>query len=278
MTLFADYIYRLAGLSLLRCWYTDDAAERRERLVQLAREFETNEMLQFDFATPEHEPRAGYTLWAESYDGENPMITLEERLVKPRLEALFEPGKIALDAGCGTGRHAASMATIGYEVIGTDLTPAMLDIARTKAPTVDFRQGVFEDLPVETDSVDVIVTALAVCHATELTTVFSEFARVLKAGGKLLLSDPHPASSLLGAQAFFAGDGFDLPFVRNQGHPIGDYLNAMIGSGFELDRMEEMPYDAEVLETNPATMLFPDIAASSLEGVPFIVYFEATRT
>lgn len=278
MTLFADYIYGLAGLSLLRRWYTQDSTARRERLLELAAEFETNETLRLEFATPEHEAQAGYTLWAETYDGDNPMITAEEHLVQPRLQALFEPGKVALDAGCGTGRHAATMATIGYEVIGTDLTPAMLEVARAKAPTVDFREGVFEDLPVESASVDLIVTALAVCHATDLGTVFAEFARVLKPGGRLLLSDPHPASAPIGAQAFFQGEGFDLPWVRNRAHPVSSYVNAMVDAGFLIDRMEEPPYDGAFLETNPAMILFPEVTSGALDGLPVILYFEATRS
>lgn len=275
MTLFADYIYGLAGLSLLQRWYTDDAPARRQRLIELAADFETNDVLGLEFATPEHETQAGYSLWADSYDGENAMITAEEQLVQPRLEALFEPGNVALDAGCGTGRHAATMATIGYDVIGTDLTPAMLDVARAKAPTVDFRQGVFEDLPVDSASVDLIVTALAVCHAIDLNIVFAEFARVLKPGGTLLLSDPHPGSAPLGAQAFFQGEGFDLPWVRNRAHPISAYINALGNSGFTIEQMEELPYDEAILETNPAAILFPDVTANALLGLPFIVYFEA---
>lgn len=275
MTLFADYIYGLAGLSLIRRWYTDEASTHRDRLVALAAEFETNDMLQFDFATPEHETQAGYTLWAESYDGDNPMITAEEQLVQPRLQELFAPGMVALDAGCGTGRHAATLAAVGYDVIGTDLTPAMLDVARAKAPAVDFRRGTFEDLPVDDDSVDLIVTALAVCHANDLGSVFAEFARVLRPGGKLLLSDPHPGSEPIGAQAFFPGEGFDLPWVRNRAHPISTYVNSLVGSGFTIERMEELPYDAAILETNPANVLFPDVTMSALDGLPFILYLEA---
>lgn len=275
VTLFADYVFGLAGLGLLRRWYTDEAPLHRDRLVELATSLDTNETLQLEFATPEHEAVAGYTLWAETYDGDNPMIAAEERLVQPRLRELFKPGMVALDAGCGTGRHAATLATLGYDVIGTDLTPAMLDQARAKTPAVDFRQGTFEDLPVDDNSIDLIVTALAVCHATDLAVVFAEFARVLRPGGQVVLSDPHPSSAPIGAQAFFQGEGFDLPWVRNRAHPISTYVNALVASGFAVGRMEELPYDATILETNPANILYPEVTMGALDGLPFILYLEA---
>ena len=85
--------------------------------------------------------------WAEHYDDNNPMIAAEECVVTPRLAELFTPGAAALDAGCDTGRHSAALADMSYHVIGTDLTPAMLNIARAKVPAAEFREGLFENLP-----------------------------------------------------------------------------------------------------------------------------------
>ena len=79
----------------------------------------------------EHDVEEGYTAWAASYDGPNPAIEGEQPIVHGMLEAL-EPG-VALDAACGTGRHAAKLAELGHRVIGVDATEAMLAIARQGA-------------------------------------------------------------------------------------------------------------------------------------------------
>jgi len=242
-TSLGNYVLGLAGLGLLRRWYDDDAATYRDRIVDIAAAYDDSDILQFSFATPELDVETGYTQWSADYDGPgNSMIDAEESVMQPRMAALFQPGMTALDAGCGTGRHAVELASTGYSVIGTDATSAMLDIAAEKLPDADFRSGSFEALPVEDHSVDLITSGLAVCHATDLDVVFAEFARVLKPGGKVLVSDPHPTAGLLGGQAFFSGEGFDLPFIRNQAHPLSTYVSAMVRSGFQIDSLIELPF------------------------------------
>lgn len=275
-TAFGNYVLGLAGLSLTRRWYDPDAATHRTRLIDLASQFESDDVLGLTFATPEMTTEAGYTEWAPNYDGENVMIAAEEGVVTPRLGELFTPGATALDAGCGTGRHTATLAEIGYQVIGVDLTPAMLDIARVKVPAAEFRQGVFEELPVGDNAVDLVTSALAVCHTIDLGAVFAEFARVLRPGGRILISDPHPTAGQLGGQAFYRGEGFDMPFVRNHAHPISDYVTAMINAGFRIDSFAELTHEAATLEPNPAHPFYPDVLDGAMQGIPFVMIWEAT--
>ena len=216
--------------------------------------------------------------WAEHYDDNNPMIAAEECVVTPRLAELFAPGAAALDAGCDTGRHSAALADISYHVIGTDLTPAMLNIARAKVPAAEFREGLFENLPVDDNAVDLVTSALAVCHALDLSVVFNEFARVLRPGGRILLSGPHPTAGQIGGQAFLSGEGFDLPHVRNHAQPISDYVTAMTGTRFHIDSLVELPYDAMTLEMNPGHKFYPQVVDGALKGLPFVLIWEATLT
>lgn len=280
-TRLGNYALGLAGLALVRAWHGDEANDRCRALVDLATRYDTDELLQYAFTTNEHDLVEGYTTWSDNYDtADNPMIVAEEATVIPRLEALFAPGLVALDAGCGTGRHSRTLTDLGYQVIGTDLTPAMLDIARTKVPEADFREGVFEALPLDDASVDLITSALAVCHATHLGPVFAEFARVLKPGGRIVISDPHPVSGLLGGQAFFQDSAAPgtMPFVRNQAHPLADYVAALLAAGFTITGMDEIPYSRAVIEANPTYPLYPATTRTALEGVPFIVVWEAQLT
>ena len=118
----------------------------------------------FDVTFSERAVVPGYTQWSETYDAPatNPALIIEEAIVHPIL-ARLPPGR-ALDVACGTGRHACHPASLGHHVIGVDATPAMLELARAKAPQIDFREGQFETLPVDDGSIDVLTCALALCH------------------------------------------------------------------------------------------------------------------
>src|SRR5512136_2276043 len=76
----------------------------------------------------------------------------QEATVRPVFEAVLErtgvgTGTRYLDAGCGAGMAAQIAAARGAEVSGVDASEAMLAIARSRAPSGDFRQGDLEDLP-----------------------------------------------------------------------------------------------------------------------------------
>jgi len=94
------------------------------------------------------------------------------------------------DIGCGPGRAAAFMAERGLDVVGVDVSQAMLAVARTAHPHIRFEEGQLDVLPIETG-----VLAGAVCWYSiiytppdRLTEAFGELARVLMPGGYLLLA------------------------------------------------------------------------------------------
>src|SRR4051794_28189722 len=100
-----------------------------------------------DIPLTEYEVPEGYTRWAQRYDTPNPAIAREQPIVHALLAGL--PAGRALDAACGTGRHAAKLVELGHQVVGVDATPAMLALARRKVPGVDFRRGDLAGLPVQ---------------------------------------------------------------------------------------------------------------------------------
>lgn len=124
----------------------------------------------------------GYAAWASTYDTmSNALIRVEEPLVTEVLADL-EPGR-ALDAACGTGRHCANLAARGHRVVGVDRSEAMLEVARRKLPTVDFRVGDLQQLPMDDGSVDLAVCALALTHEVHLRPAVAELGRVVRPGG-----------------------------------------------------------------------------------------------
>ena len=276
-TTFGDWVLGLAGLSLLRNWYEVDASERRARLIEIARDYQHNEVLQFPVPITEYAAADGYALWADSYDAPgNPMTAIEHPSMVRRAQQHFETGAVALDAGCGTGRLTSELVSIGYESIGVDVTPQMLAVAEQVVPAADFRDGSFERLPVVDDGVDLIVSGLAVCHADDLHAVFAEFARALRSGGHLVMSNPHPFTASSGGQAFFAHAG-GMPFVRNHPHQVGDYVNALLANDFQVTAVDEIAYDASSVSTNPAASFWPDVVDGAFLGQPFVLVIEATR-
>jgi len=109
----------------------------------------------------------------------------------------LKTGETVLDIGSGGGIDAFLAANrVGKEghVIGVDMTPAMLERAQASADRngyaqVEFRQGEAEKLPVEDTSVDVVISNCVINLTEDKSKAFRETCRVLKAGGRLEISD-----------------------------------------------------------------------------------------
>lgn len=180
----------------------------------------------------------GYAQWASAYDEPgNALLEVEGSVVREILDAL--PVGVALDAACGTGRHAAYLASLGHKVIGVDATPEMLAVARAKVPTGDFRQGELRELPTEDDSVDIVVCAIAASHLQELTPVFAEFARVLRPGGHLVLSDSRGLIGDIGLPLARTRPDGTAGYIQVWSRLASDYLATALPLGFEVRRCEE---------------------------------------
>jgi len=121
--------------------------------------------------------------------------------------ASLKEGDVVLDLGSGAGFDAFLAAQrVGKtgRVIGVDMTPEMVERAKKNAKkgkydNVEFRLGEIEKLPVEDNSIDVIISNCVINLSPDKEMVFKEAHRVLKSSGKLMVSDLVLAKELPGA-------------------------------------------------------------------------------
>lgn len=139
----------------------------------------------------------GLYVGADLADGDAAALASSLGCGVPTAVADLHPGETVLDLGSGAGGDVLiSARRVGPtgRAIGLDMTPEMLDLARTNAAAagvtnVDFLHGYLEEVPLGDDSVDVVMSNCVLNLAADKDVVLAEAARVLRPGGRLAFSD-----------------------------------------------------------------------------------------
>jgi SAM-dependent methyltransferase len=185
--------------------------------------------------------------------------------------ASLKEGETVLDLGSGAGFDcflAAGRVGPKGKVIGVDMTPEMIERARENArkdgvENVEFRLGDIEHLPVEDGSVDVIISNCVINLAPDKGRVFSEAFRVLKPGGRLMVSDivltrPLP-DFVKNSVAAYIGCVAGAALKE-------DYLGAMKQAGFEnVTVQSEAPFPVDCIKTDPMLAALAESLNLSME-------------
>jgi SAM-dependent methyltransferase len=142
---------------------------------------------QFDLEAFRNFERTSHDKLAESYYDAFSAVT--KSAIEPLLKAAHVGnGTRLLDVATGPGTLAAKAAERGARVIGIDIAPAMIELAHTLHPHLDFREGSAEELPLDSSSFDAVISGFGVGHFSRPERVLAEFARVLVPKGRVALS------------------------------------------------------------------------------------------
>ena len=139
---------------------------------------------------PDTQVRAMFDRIARVYDRMNSVMTagMHHRWRERAVDlARVDPGSTALDVATGTGDLAVELARRGAVVTGMDFAPAMLEIARKKAPGLSFEEGDALQLAHPDGSFDAATVGFGARNFADLDRGLAEMARVTKPGGRVVV-------------------------------------------------------------------------------------------
>ncbi len=231
------------------------------------------------FPLGEKEAKEAYDIWSKHYDAQpgNLMLALDETTFSNLIAKLDFTGKTIADIGCGTGRHWEKMyAKQPARMIGFDVSPGMLKVLNSKFPYAETHRINATSLDVlSNNSCDIIVSTLALAHINDLNEAFTEWNRVLKEEGHIIITDYHPDALLKGGDRTFMHNGKQMS-IKNNVYPIPTIRDMLGKRGFKFDEFVEKKIDESVkyyYEKQNALKVY-----ERFKGTPIIYGAHLTRT
>ena len=158
------------------------------------------------------------------------------------------PGERVLDLGCGAAHFTAALSAHGCSVVGTDIAERALERARAVAPGADLRPlGPDGELPLGHREVDLVWCSEVIEHVPDAAALLTEVRRVLRPGGRLLLTTPAHG---LARRVLLAALRFDAHF-----DPLGQHVRF---------------FTARSLRAALAATGFEDIRVTAVGGLPLL--------
>jgi SAM-dependent methyltransferase len=194
--------------------------------------------------------RSGYGEWVSSYEQ-----TVEDAMDIELLEALERvswSGEAA-DLGCGTGRTGAWLREQGVEAIdGVDLTPEMLDVARSRGVHRRLVEADVASSGLVSAAYDLVVTSLVDEHLAELRPLYSEAFRLAKPGATYVLVGYHPLFIMAaGMPTHFDSASGEPVAIETHVHLLSDHTAAAFAAGWQLMELKERVIDDAWLDLKP---------------------------
>ncbi|MFN8637017.1 MAG: methyltransferase domain-containing protein [Chloroflexota bacterium] len=196
--------------------------------------------------------KTGYGEWVTTYERtvEDAMdIELLERLTTPRWSAV----NVAADLGCGTGRTGVWLKGQGVQAIdGVDLTPEMLELARSKGAHRRLVEADVAASGLESGAYDLAVTSLVDEHLSELGPLYREAFRLVRPGGQYVLIGFHPHFIMAsGMPTHFKNAAGEEVAITTHLHLLSEHVAAALAAGWQLVEMQERLIDDRWVELKP---------------------------
>ncbi|MBC8063684.1 MAG: methyltransferase domain-containing protein, partial [Chlorobia bacterium] len=177
--------------------------------------------------------------------------------------------KQVLDVGCGEGRFCRMLTERGATTTGIDITVGLIEEARKRHPEGSYDVGNAEALPYNAASFDIVVSYVVLLDIPDFRAAIREMARVLKPGGKAVVSNLQSYATTIerpwmkdeaGNKLHFAMDNYNEEVgtavewegisIYNYHRPLHSYLNAFLESGLQLVKfLEPLPSLESIQET-----------------------------
>jgi SAM-dependent methyltransferase len=177
----------------------------------------------------------------------------------PLLDAVrLRPGIHLLDVATGPGALAAKAASRGARVVGVDLSPRMLELARRSSPAVDFREADVEHLPFADATFDAVICSFGLGHFPRPEAAVADCVRTLNPGGRMAFSwwDDPARQRIQGIfRETIAELAITLPPEVPLGHNVlrfsdtGEFLRLLRGAGLLEVSVEEHAMTYSVADT-----------------------------
>lgn len=186
-------------------------------------------------------PAAAFDLWSATYDGQvtNPLLLLDDELTGRLLAGASLAGKVVVDVGCGSGRHWPTLLAQGPAgLVGYDASNGMLGCLRAKYPGANLHRVTDHRLRGTADaSCDLVISTLTFGYIADAEGALREWARVLRPGGEVVLTDLHPDVATPQSRSFRSNDR--TVFIRHHARSLRLITEAAARVGLVVTRTED---------------------------------------
>lgn len=196
--------------------------------------------------------QAGYSEWVRTYE-QTVCGEMDLRLLD-RLTGVDWPAhRAVLDLACGTGRIGQWLRRSAPSAVidGVDLTPEMLEVARSKEVYRTLRVADITQCGLPNAAYDLVVQSLADEHLPELSPLYREVARLGRDGATFVLVGYHPYFLLAGMPTHFNRASGEPVTIRSYVHLMSDHVKAATVCGWTLVEMDESLVDDALLHKKP---------------------------